>query len=196
MHPDKRVLAGKRRGYRVTGAAAWARANPFPEKIRSYKARPMRCPLCGQDDDRVIDSRATDDGTAIRRRRVCNPCGKRFTTYERVEGEEALRVIKKDGRRQAFDRRKMLSGMEVACEKRPVTAEALEAAANRVHAKLLSEGEREVVSTRIGELVMGELRTLDQVAYVRFASVYRQFKDLDEFMFELRSVIDQGRQPR
>ena len=156
-------------------------------------SRPVRCPFCQQDDDRVIDSRATDDGTAIRRRRVCNACGKRFTTYERVEGEEALRVLKKDGRTQPFDRRKLLQGMQVACEKRPVSTEALEAAANRIHHLLLAEGDREVPSNRIGELVMRELHDLDQVAYVRFASVYRQFKDLDEFMHELRHVIGGGR---
>ena len=153
----------------------------------------MRCPYCQLDDDRVIDSRATDDGTAIRRRRVCNPCAKRFTTYERVEGEETLRVTKKDGRTQPFDRRKILAGMQVACEKRPVSTDDLEAAVNRLHQQLLAESEREVPSSRIGELVMGELHTLDQVAYVRFASVYRQFKDLDEFMLELRHVIGGGK---
>lgn len=149
----------------------------------------MRCPYCQQDDDRVIDSRATDDGTAIRRRRVCNACGKRFTTYERVEGEESLRVLKKDGRIQAFDRKKLLHGITVACEKRPVSTEELEATANRIHHALLSVGEREVPTARIGELVMAELHKLDQVAYVRFASVYRQFKDLDEFMTELKKVL-------
>jgi transcriptional repressor NrdR len=153
----------------------------------------VRCPYCNQDDDRVIDSRATDDGTAIRRRRQCNPCSKRFTTYERAEGEEALRVIKKDGRIQSFDRRKVLHGMLIACEKRPVPSEELEAAANRVHHHLLSEGAREVAAAAIGELVMDELRKLDQVAYVRFASVYRQFKDLDEFMHEMRRVIGEDR---
>jgi transcriptional repressor NrdR len=153
----------------------------------------VRCPYCNQDDDRVIDSRTTDDGTAIRRRRQCNLCSKRFTTYERVEGEEALRVIKKDGRIQSFDRRKILNGLMTACEKRPVPSEDMEAAANRVHHRLLSDGVREVQSTRIGALVMDELRKLDQVAYVRFASVYRQFKDLDEFMQELARVRDQDR---
>ena len=152
----------------------------------------MRCPYCHQDDDRVIDSRATDDGTAIRRRRVCNACGKRFTTYERVEGEETLRVVKKDGRIQAFDRKKMLAGLTVACEKRPVSTEDLEAATNRIHHALLTEGEREVSSTHIGEMVMAELRKMDEVAYVRFASVYRQFKDLDEFMAELKHLIHDG----
>lgn len=154
---------------------------------------PVRCPFCNQDDDRVIDSRATDDGTAIRRRRQCNPCGKRFTTYERVEGEEALRVVKKDGRIQSFDRRKILHGLMVACEKRPVASEDLEAAANRVHQHLISEGSREISTTEIGKAVMEELRKLDQVAYVRFASVYREFKSLDEFMREMTRVMDQDR---
>ncbi len=140
----------------------------------------------------MIDSRATDDGTAIRRRRACNPCNKRFTTYERVEGEESLRVVKKDGRIQSFDRRKVLAGMITACEKRPVSSEDLEASANRVYHQLLSLGEREVGSAVIGQHVMDELHKLDQVAYVRFASVYRQFKDLDEFMSELRRVIGGG----
>jgi transcriptional repressor NrdR len=152
----------------------------------------VRCPFCNHDDDRVIDSRATDDGTAIRRRRVCNPCGKRYTTYERVEGEEAIRVVKKDGRIQSFDRRKILSGMMTACEKRPVSTEDLEAAANHVHHQVLSRGEREISSIEIRQLVMSELHKLDQVAYVRFASVYRQFKDLDEFMAELRRVRGGG----
>lgn len=152
----------------------------------------MRCPFCHQDDDRVIDSRATDDDTAIRRRRACNLCNKRFTTYERVEGEESLRVIKKDGSVQAFDRRKVLGGMMIACEKRPVSSEDLEAAVNRIYHRLISEGDREVQTTAIGQLVMDELRNLDQVAYVRFASVYRQFKDLDDFMSELRRVIGEG----
>ncbi len=150
----------------------------------------MRCPYCQQDDDRVIDSRATDDGTAIRRRRVCNQCAKRFTTYERVEGEETLRVVKKDASIEVFDRRKILRGMLTATEKRPVSSEDLEAAVNRIHHRLLSEGEREIQSTAIGQQVMDELRQLDQVAYVRFASVYRQFKDLDDFMSELRRVIN------
>jgi transcriptional repressor NrdR len=156
----------------------------------------LRCPFCNQDDDKVIDSRATDDGTAIRRRRACNLCAKRFTTYERVEGEEALRVVKKDGRIQSFDRRKVLHGMIIACEKRPVPSEELEGAANRIYHKLLSDGVREVSSVAIGQLVMEELHKLDQVAYVRFASVYRQFKDLDEFMVELRRVIGEGHQGR
>ena len=140
----------------------------------------------------MIDSRATDDGTAIRRRRECNQCTKRFTTYERVDGEENLRVVKKDGSIQAFDRSKILHGMLIACEKRPVSSQDLEASVNRIHAKLVSDGDREIATARIGHLVMEELRHLDQVAYVRFASVYRQFKDLDDFMLELRKVIGDG----
>jgi transcriptional repressor NrdR len=152
----------------------------------------VRCPFCQHDDDRVIDSRATDDGTAIRRRRECNHCDKRFTTYERVEGEENIRVVKKDGSIQAFDRGKILHGMLIACEKRPVSSQDLEASVNRIHNRLVSDGDREIAATRIGQLVMDELRHLDQVAYVRFASVYRQFKDLDDFMLELRKVIGEG----
>jgi transcriptional repressor NrdR len=138
----------------------------------------------------VLDSRITDDGTAIRRRRACNACGKRFTTYERVEGEEQIRVVKRDGRLQSFDRRKLVAGLLTACEKRPVSSDDLEAAANRIHQALLAEGEREVQSRRIGELAMDELRRLDQVAYVRFASVYKQFQDLGEFMAELKKAIN------
>lgn len=154
----------------------------------------VRCPHCQQDDDRVLDSRATDDGTAIRRRRACNACGKRFTTYERIEGDEQIRVVKRDGRIQSFDRRKVLAGIITACEKRPVPGDDLEAAANRIQARILADGEREVTTRAIGELVMEELRKLDQVAYVRFASVYRQFKDLDELLAEVTKVI--GREGR
>ncbi len=148
----------------------------------------MRCPFCHLDDDRVIESRITDDGTAIRRRRECNGCSRRFTTYERIEGEESLRVLKKDGRAEAFDRRKLVRGMTIACEKRPVSTEAIEAAVNRIHQFLLGLGERELPARRIGEAVMDELKSLDQVAYVRFASVYRDFKDLAELMAEVRKV--------
>jgi transcriptional repressor NrdR len=149
----------------------------------------VRCPSCNQDDDRVIESRSLDDGTAIRRRRACNACGSRFTTYERCDGEESLRVVKKDGRAEAFDRRKLLKGLAIACEKRPVPAEAIEAACNRVHQALLASGEREVPAQRIGALAMEELHRLDQVAYVRFASVYKEFKDLPELLAEMRRVL-------
>ncbi len=138
----------------------------------------------------VIDSRATTMMAHPPSARL-RPAAWRYTTYERV-GEEAIRVVKKDGRIQSFDRRKILSGMLTACEKRPVTTEDLEAAANRVHHQVLSRGEQEIPSNEIGQLVMSELHKLDQVAYVRFASVYRQFKDLDEFMGELRRVIGGG----
>lgn len=149
----------------------------------------MRCPFCGADDDRVVDSRQTDEGTAIRRRRECNACGKRFTTYERVEGEEQLRVIKRDGRIELFDRSKLMKGLVIACEKRPVATDTLEGMINRIHQQLQADGRREVPSAEIGQLIMADLSAVDQVAYVRFASVYRQFKSVDDFMAELRRVI-------
>jgi transcriptional repressor NrdR len=149
----------------------------------------MRCPACSMDDDRVVDSRLTDEGTAIRRRRECNACSHRFTTYERVEGEEHLRVIKRDGSVVMFDRKKLLRGMMIACEKRPVSTETLEGIANRIEQGFLAEGRREAPSTLIGTRLMEELRKVDQVAYVRFASVYRQFKDLDDFLAEVKAVI-------
>jgi len=120
---------------------------------------------------------------------MCNGCNKRFTTYERVEGDEQLRVVKRDGRHELFDRRKMLHGLTTACEKRPITTETLEALVNRIHQSLLVEGRREANSEEVGEMVMDELRQLDQVAYVRFASVYRSFKSVDDFVDELRKVI-------
>jgi transcriptional repressor NrdR len=157
------------------------------------EADAVRCPYCGADDDRVLDSRATDDGTAIRRRRTCNACGKRFTTYERVETEENLRVVKRDGSIELFDRRKLLGGLLVACGKRPVSSESLEALANRIQQTFQTEGRREISSRELGERVMQGLRDIDEVAYVRFASVYRQFKDLDDFMSTLRQAIgDRG----
>lgn len=152
----------------------------------------MRCPFCSVDDDRVVDSRSTDDGTAIRRRRECNSCGKRFTTYERVESEENIRVVKRDGAIELFDRRKLLKGILIACEKRPVSGDVLEGIVNRIHNGFQTEGRREIRSKELGDLVMAELRAIDEVAYVRFASVYRQFKDLDDFMAELRRVIGDG----
>jgi transcriptional repressor NrdR len=137
----------------------------------------------------VVDSRLTDDGTAIRRRRECNACGKRYTTYERIEGEESLRVIKRDGSMELFDRTKLMKGLLIASEKTSARSEDLEAIVNRVQQELLAEGRREVSSQDIGIRVMDRLKAVDQVAYVRFASVYRQFKDIDEFMDELRKVI-------
>lgn len=152
----------------------------------------MRCPFCSSDDDRVVDSRLTDDGTAIRRRRECNACSRRFTTYERVESEEQLRVTKRDGSIELFDRYKLLKGLLIACEKRKVETEQLEAIVNRLQQNVQAEGRREVSSQEIGGMVMDDLRQLDQVAYVRFASVYREFKDLDDFMTELKAVIGDG----
>ena len=149
----------------------------------------MKCPFCKVDDDRVVDSRASSDGFAIRRRRECTSCNRRYTTYERIE-ESPLRVVKKDDRREPFDRRKILSGLLKACEKRPVSLEALEQITETIEGKVLETFEREVPSTYIGQLVMSELRRLDQVAYVRFASVYREFKDIHEFMEELRPMIE------
>jgi transcriptional repressor NrdR len=140
----------------------------------------MRCPFCRHDDTQVIDSRVSEDGAAIRRRRRCSSCDKRFTTYERVElGLPA--IVKKDGSRVEFDRGKILSSMQLALRKRPVSAESVADAVARVEYQLLGSGEREIRSEKLGELVMNELRLLDKIAYVRFASVYRRFEDVSEF---------------
>jgi transcriptional repressor NrdR len=140
----------------------------------------MRCPFCRHDDTQVVDSRVSEDGAAIRRRRRCPACDKRFTTYERVE--LALpSVVKKDGTRTEFDRRKIVASMKLALRKRPVAADAIDEAVARIEYQLLGSGEREVRSERLGELVMNELRALDTIAYVRFASVYRRFEDVSEF---------------
>jgi transcriptional repressor NrdR len=140
----------------------------------------MRCPFCRHEDTQVVDSRVSEDGAAIRRRRRCPSCDKRFTTYERVE--LALpSVVKKDGTRVEFDRRKIVASMKLALRKRPVAADAIDAAASRIEYQLLGTGEREIQSERLGELVMNELRQLDTIAYVRFASVYKRFEDVSEF---------------
>lgn len=152
----------------------------------------MKCPFCKVDDDRVVDSRASSDGFAIRRRRECTSCNRRYTTYERIE-ESPLRVVKKDDRREPFDRRKILSGLLKACEKRPVPLDALERITETIEGKVLETFEREVPSAYIGRLVMEELQKVDPVAYVRFASVYREFKDVQEFHDELKSLLDAGR---
>ena len=149
----------------------------------------MRCPRCGADNDRVVDSRTSADGTAIRRRRECLECYLRYTTYERVE-VTPLRVVKKNGERVRFDRERILKGLVRACEKRPIATEALEEASLRVEAKCHEEYDREVPSTVIGALVMDQLRDLDQVAYVRFASVYREFKDVTQFLDELKPILE------
>ncbi len=147
----------------------------------------MRCPFCGHLEDRVVDSREAQDGQATRRRRECLDCGRRFTTYERVE-ESLPSVVKKDGRRQAFDRRKILEGLRVACQKRPVSEERIQALATEVERKVQEAGEREVASSAVGELVMERLRELDPVAFVRFASVYRAFRDVGEFTAEIEGL--------
>ncbi|MBU2102084.1 MAG: transcriptional regulator NrdR [Candidatus Omnitrophota bacterium] len=148
----------------------------------------MKCPFCNHNEDKVIDSRETGEGAAIRRRRECLNCAKRFTTYEYVE-KTALMVIKKDGRREAFSRQKIVSGLVKACEKRPVSMENLEKLVSEVELELQKKFEQEVESRHVGELVIEKLSKLDDVAYVRFASVYRQFKDINQFMRELRDVL-------
>lgn len=156
----------------------------------------MKCPFCQDLDNRVIDSRLTKDSDVIRRRRECAKCERRFTTYERVE-EMLPMVVKKDGRREVFDRLKIIAGVKRACEKRPVSMTTIEEVADRVERALQERGEKEVSSSAIGETVMRELHRLDKVAYVRFASVYRSFKDVGEFMRELQQLIkDRGKEPR
>ncbi len=147
----------------------------------------MRCPFCLHLDSKVLDSRQTEEGASIRRRRECMACHKRFTTYERLDQIPFL-VIKKDGRREPFSRTKILNGMMRACEKRPISVETLEKAVKQIEGEVRSRLEREVSSESIGELVMDKLRELDDVAYVRFASVYRQFKDIDRFIEELQQL--------
>ncbi len=148
----------------------------------------MRCPYCGDTESKVIDSRPADDGERIRRRRECLACQKRFTTYEVVESVP-LMVIKKDASREPFHREKLLNGMMRACEKRPVSLETLEHAIDNIEQKLFSSYEKEITTTYIGELALNELKTIDDVAYVRFASVYREFSDVDSFMQELQDLL-------
>jgi transcriptional repressor NrdR len=148
----------------------------------------MKCPLCQHPETQVVDSRAGRDGRSIRRRRACQRCKRRFTTYERVE-EILPVVVKKDGRREPYDRQKVLAGLKKACEKRPVSTAAIEQSVDRIEQWLQERGEKEVPSALIGEAAMRELHRLDQVAYVRFASVYREFKDVDEFMRELQRLM-------
>jgi len=151
----------------------------------------MKCPFCKANNDKVIDSRTSGEAYVIRRRRECLECGKRFTTYERVE-ETPLRVVKKDGSRVPFDRAKILTGMLKACEKRPVSVDRIEEVVNRIESQLNEMFDKEVASKFIGQLVMRELRELDQVAYVRFASVYREFKDINQFLEELKPLLEKG----
>mgnify|MGYP001023272082 CR=1 FL=1 len=148
----------------------------------------MKCPFCFAVDSKVVDSRPTDEGTMIRRRRECTHCGKRFTTYEKVEHIPIL-VVKKDGRREVFDSDKILSGLLKACEKRPITMKDLEALVQDIEKQVYNSLDREITSQRIGEMVMERLKSLDEVAYVRFASVYRQFKDINTFVEELNKLM-------
>ncbi|MCX8031292.1 MAG: transcriptional regulator NrdR [Thermodesulfovibrionales bacterium] len=148
----------------------------------------MRCPFCGSIQDKVIDSRLTKDG-AIRRRRECLSCNSRFTSYERVEDPMPL-VIKKDGSRESFDRQKILTGLKKACEKRPISIEVLEEVISKIEKKLMSLGVKEIPSSWIGEEVVSSLKEIDKVAYVRFASVYRQFKDINDLIEEVKTLFD------
>jgi len=152
----------------------------------------LKCPACRDLNNRVIDSRLGKDGDVIRRRRECERCGRRFTTYERVE-DYLPSVVKKDGRRESFDRMKVLAGLKKACEKRPVSVEAIEETADAIEKSLLEGGDKEVPSSMVGEAIMSALHDLDSVAYVRFASVYRSFQDIDEFVDELEDLLKERR---
>ena len=149
----------------------------------------MKCPFCGKDNTRVIDSRPADENTSIRRRRVCDSCGKRFTTYEKVETIPLI-IIKKDNNREAYNRRKIEDGILRACHKRPVPASSITQLVDEVETEVFSYEDKEIPSEVIGELVMNKLKDLDAVAYVRFASVYREFKDINTFMDELKKVLN------
>lgn len=151
----------------------------------------MKCPYCSFLDSKVVDSRPIEDGTSIRRRRECGKCNKRFTTYEKLE-EVPLRVIKKDGNRQAYDKSKLMRGIVRSCEKRPVTTKQIENIVNEIEQELFDSTQKEVTSDKIGELVMEKLKTVDEVSYVRFASVYRQFKDINSFMSELEKILNEN----
>jgi transcriptional repressor NrdR len=148
----------------------------------------MKCPFCGLEKDRVVDSRPSQDGRSVRRRRECESCGKRFTTYEYIE-EVPLTVIKNDGRREPFDRQKLQRGIELACKKRPISAEKIASMVDEIEEELQSLSKTEITSKQVGETVMKRLKELDEVAYVRFASVYHKFKDINEFMNELKNLL-------
>ena len=152
----------------------------------------MKCPFCGHSENKVIDSRISKDGKAVRRRRECLGCGKRFTTYEYVEDILPM-VVKKDGRREQFDRQKILSGIKKACEKRPISMESIDKLVENVEQACQEMQLEEISSTLIGEKIMNELKAFDGVAYVRFASVYRQFRDVGEFMSELKDLLSKGK---
>lgn len=150
----------------------------------------MRCPYCDYYESKVVDSRPTDEGQAIRRRRECIKCSKRFTTYEKIE-DIPLVVIKKDGNRQSYNRNKLLNGIIRACEKRPVSMKRIEEVVDEIEKVLFNSMEREITTGLIGEMVMNRLKNIDEVAYVRFASVYRQFKDINTFMDEVKKLLDE-----
>lgn len=148
----------------------------------------MKCPYCGDDNTRVIDSRPAEDNNSIRRRRQCDVCGKRFTTYEKVE-TVPLMIVKKDRTREAYDRNKLMNGLVQSCHKRPVTMDQMESCVDDIEAEIFNMNVRELDSSRLGELVMDKIKDLDEVAYVRFASVYREFKDVNTFMDELKKLL-------
>lgn len=150
----------------------------------------MRCPFCQHGDDRVVDSRENGDGDSVRRRRECLKCGRRFTTYERVDAVMPL-VVKKDGRREVWDREKLAAGFHKACEKRPVSADAIEESVSRIERAVQDRGARELASTEVGEAVMESLKRLDEVAYVRFASVYKSFRDIAEFQRTVETLVSE-----
>lgn len=153
----------------------------------------MKCPFCSHLGDKVVDSRESREGEVIRRRRECLGCGKRFTSYERID-EIPFMVVKKDGTRERFERQKVVAGMLKACEKRPVSVTALEDVADRIEAAMQDKPEKEIATAEIGAIVMNELKKLDKVAYVRFASVYRHFRDISEFMLELKGLLDPAKE--
>lgn len=150
----------------------------------------MKCPYCENFDSKVVDSRPTDEGQAIRRRRECIGCGKRFTTYERIE-EVPIVVVKRDGNRETYNRNKLLNGILRACEKRPISLSTIEKIVDEIEKHIYNSLEKEVTSVEIGEMVMNRLKDIDEVAYVRFASVYRRFKDTNSFMEELKKILDE-----
>lgn len=155
----------------------------------------MKCPFCESQEDKVIDSRVSKEGNAIRRRRECLKCGKRFTSYERVE-ELAPMVIKKDGRRESFNADKIRSGLLIACKKRPIETDKIDEIVDNIEKKLIGLGEKEIPSSSIGEEIMAALKELDKVAYVRFASVYHQFKDINELMDEVKTLFEHRGNPK
>ena len=153
----------------------------------------MKCPFCSHLEDKVVDSRESKEGEVIRRRRECLKCGKRFTSYERIDQIPHM-VVKKDGRRERFDREKVMAGLLKACEKRPVSTKALEAVADKIEAMVQETPEREMPTQQVGEFLMQSLRDLDKVAFVRFASVYRDFKDVDQFMATLKGLLETSKE--